>query len=64
MGARITKESREKLQELLNRMGLKINETKTRQIEAKEESFNFLGFTIRYDKDLKGRSKRYWNEDG
>ena len=61
MGASITKECREKLQELLNRMGLKLNETKTRQIEAKETSFNFLGFTIRYDKDLKGRNKRYWN---
>jgi group II intron reverse transcriptase/maturase len=61
MGARITKESWEKLQELLSRMGLKLNETKTRQIEAKETSFNFLGFTIRYDKDLKGRNKHYWN---
>jgi RNA-directed DNA polymerase len=61
MGIRITKECREKLQELLSRMGLKLNETKTRQIEAKETSFNFLGFTIRYDKDLKGRNKRYWN---
>jgi RNA-directed DNA polymerase len=61
MGARLTKEYREKLQELLNRMGLKLNETKTRQIDAKEESFNFLGFTVRYDRDLKGRNKRYWN---
>lgn len=61
MGKKITQQAKEKLQELLNRMGLKLNETKTRHIEAKEESFNFLGFTVRYDKDLKGRDSRYWN---
>lgn len=61
MGRSITKESQAKLEELLKRMGLKLNETKTRQIDAKEESFNFLGFTVRYDKDLRGRNKRYWN---
>lgn len=51
----------EKLKDLLQRMGLTINETKTRQIDAREESFNFLGFTIRYDLDIKGRKTRYWN---
>lgn len=61
MGERITQQAKEKLQELLSRMGLKLNETKTRHIEAKEESFNFLGFTVRYDKSLKDRNKRYWN---
>jgi group II intron reverse transcriptase/maturase len=61
MGERITQQAKAKLQELLNRMGLKLNETKTRQIEAKEESFNFPGFTVRYDKGLKDRNKRYWN---
>jgi group II intron reverse transcriptase/maturase len=51
----------DKLKELLNRMGLSLNENKTRQINAKEVSFNFLGFTIRYDKDIWGRNTRYWN---
>jgi len=51
----------DKLKELLNRMGLSLNENKTRQINAREVSFNFLGFTIRYDKDLRGRNTRYWN---
>jgi group II intron reverse transcriptase/maturase len=50
-----------KLKSLLYRMGLSLNEDKTRQIEAKNESFNFLGFSIRYDKDVKGRNIRYWN---
>lgn len=51
----------DKLKELLDRMGLSINEKKTRQIDARKESFNFLGFTIRYDKDIYGNNKRYWN---
>jgi RNA-directed DNA polymerase len=61
MGKKITQQAKEKLQELLDRMGLKLNETKTRHIDAKEETFKFLGFTVRYDKDRKGRNKRYWN---
>ena len=51
----------DRLKYLLNRMGLSINETKTRQIDARNESFNFLGFTIRFDKDINGRNNRYWN---
>jgi RNA-directed DNA polymerase len=61
MGKEIPQEVIEKLKTLLQRMGLTLNEKKTRQIEAQKESFNFLGFTIRYDKDLKGRDVRYWN---
>lgn len=49
------------LQKLLIRMDLTINEEKTRTIRAEKESFNFLGFTFRYDKDLHGSDKRYWN---
>lgn len=51
----------EKLQSLLNRMGLTINEEKTHKIDAKESSFDFLGFTIRYSKDINGRNSHYWN---
>jgi len=51
----------ENLKSLLHRMGLSLNESKTRQIDARNESFSFLGFTIRYDKDVKGRNLRYWN---
>ncbi len=61
MGKQITKEALDKLREVLQRMGLKINETKTRMVQAKETPFNFLGFTVRYDKDIHGRNKRYWN---
>jgi group II intron reverse transcriptase/maturase len=61
MGKTISKEIKERLQELLLRMGLSLNENKTRQIDARKESFDFLGFTIRYDRDIKGRNFRYWN---
>lgn len=61
MGRTLSVEIIDKLKSLLHRMGLMINETKTRQIDAKKESFNFLGFTIRYDLDINGRNTRYWN---
>jgi group II intron reverse transcriptase/maturase len=61
MGKTLPKEITEKLKDLLGRMGLVLNETKTRQINAKESSFDFLGFTMRYDRDLKGRKSKYWN---
>lgn len=61
MGKRIGEQIEEKLKSLLNRMGLSLNEKKTRTVEAKRESFDFLGFTIRYDKDRWTRNKHYWN---
>lgn len=61
MGSTLPEEITDRVKSLLDRMGLKINESKTRQIDAKKESFNFLGFTIRYDLDLKGRNTKYWN---
>jgi RNA-directed DNA polymerase len=61
MGKRITQEAEDKLKQMLERMGLKLNEKKTRKVQAEKTEFNFLGFTVRYDRDLKGRNKGYWN---
>jgi group II intron reverse transcriptase/maturase len=61
LGKKLTEEAMGKLRSILTRMGLKLNEQKTRQIDAREEGFNFLGFTVRYDKDIHGRKTRYWN---
>jgi RNA-directed DNA polymerase len=61
MGKGIPEEAKKKLKELLDRMGLALNEVKTRTVQAALESFDFLGFTVRYDKDLGGRGTRYWN---
>ncbi len=44
------------------RLGLTINREKTRAVDlAAGDSVNFLGFTFRFDKDLKGRPWRYLN---
>lgn len=61
MGKTLSERSIDKLKTLLGRMGLALNEAKTRKIDARKESFNFLGFTISYYKDLKGRNTKYWN---
>jgi RNA-directed DNA polymerase len=44
-------------------MGLAINREKTRVVQLKEQgaSLDFLGFTLRYDRDLQRRGHRYLN---
>jgi RNA-directed DNA polymerase len=48
---------------LEGQLGLKINRQKTRVVDLSEpdESLDFLGYTFRYDLDLKGRGHRYLN---
>src|SRR5579863_9091319 len=48
---------------LEGRFQLEINRDKTRVVNLREEgaSLNFLGYTFRYDRDRKGRAKRYLN---
>ncbi|MCP4553692.1 MAG: group II intron reverse transcriptase/maturase [Bacteroidetes bacterium] len=48
-----------KLISLLTRMDLKLNENKTVKCNVKKKSFNFLGFTFKYSKDIHGRNKKY-----
>lgn len=61
MGKQIPKAVTYKLKNLLDRMGLILNEEKTHQINARKESFKFLGFTFRYDRDIYGRNNTYLN---
>lgn len=48
---------------LETRLGLRLHPTKTRVVELTTtgSSVDFLGFTFRYDRDLKGRGHRYLN---
>src|SRR5262249_50326568 len=43
-------------------LGLQINREKTRVFEVQQpgQSLDFLGYTFRYDRDLRGRGGRYW----
>lgn len=59
-GERIIRWIQEKLE---GQLSLKINREKTKIVKMKEQKalLNFLGYTFRYDRDLKGRPFRYLN---
>jgi RNA-directed DNA polymerase len=62
MGKTLKAEAFNKLKDLLKRMGLTLNEEKSKQINAKVTSFNFLGFVFRYDKSYKSpEGSKFWN---
>ncbi len=42
-------------------MGLTINTEKSKLINATKESFDFLGFTFRYDRSVLYKGSRFWN---
>jgi group II intron reverse transcriptase/maturase len=61
MGQKIDDKCLCKLKEVLNRMDLTINETKSKLVQGQETPFNFLGFTVRYDRSIYNRDSRFWN---
>lgn len=62
MGKTLKAEALSKLKDLLNRMGLKLNEEKSKQIDAKQTPFNFLGFIFRYDWSfIPSMKAKFWN---
>jgi hypothetical protein len=60
MGRHLDSEVLNRIISLLTRMGLTVNEEKSRMIDARKESFDFLGFTFRYDKVFQKKS-HFWN---
>ncbi len=59
MGKKIGEDVMHALTYLVNRMGLALNEDKTRMIQARNEPFDFLGFTFHYRKDRYGTDAQY-----
>ncbi|VAW37699.1 Retron-type RNA-directed DNA polymerase [hydrothermal vent metagenome] len=51
----------ERLYYMLSRMKLKLNTDKSKKVIAKEESFDFLGFSFRYSDSLLDLPSKYWN---
>ena len=45
----------------LDRMGLIINTEKSKLVNAKEQAFDFLGFTFRYDQSPFSNKGKFWN---
>lgn len=61
MSKHINQEVILRIHNYLSRMGLTINQHKSKMVMAKEESFDFLGFTFRYDKSIIYKGTRFWN---
>jgi len=61
MSKYMNREAVKKVDRYIERMGLRINTEKSRLINAKESPFDFLGFTIRYDRSILFEGKRFWN---
>ncbi len=50
-----------RIRDLLQRIGLRLNEEKSRLLDACKHSFDFLGFTFRYCRSLVAPGTWYWN---
>lgn len=61
MSRQISQEVINKAHNYLDRMGLTINTDKSKLISAREEPFDFLGFTFRYDRSILFKGSRFWN---
>ena len=62
MAKRMSQRALDYLNKLLKKMKLKLNEDKSRMVNAFDESFDFLGHTFRLDDDILGRKfRKYWN---
>lgn len=61
MSRHIHQEAVVRLHKYLKRMGLTINEEKSKLVNAKETAFDFLGFTMRYDRSIIKKGTKFWN---
>ena len=61
MSGHIGQEAITKAHGYLDRMGLTINTDKSKLVNAREEPFDFLGFTFRYDQSPFSKWGKFWN---
>ena len=61
MSKHIKQEPIIKAHNYLERMGLIINTEKSKLVNAREQSFDFLGFTFRYDQSIFSNRGKFWN---
>ena len=61
MGKEISQEILDKLKQILQRMELEINTEKSKLVEVNKEPMEFLGFTLRYDRSIYDKKKRFWH---
>ena len=61
MSRHISQEVIDKVHNYLDRMGLNINTDKSKLVNAKEEAFDFLGFTFRYDRSILSSRGKFLN---
>ena len=50
-----------RIENIFRRMELELSKEKTHLKQARKESFDFLGFTFRYDRSLYNQGQKYWN---
>jgi group II intron reverse transcriptase/maturase len=61
LGRKIPPEAMLRLEKVLMRMGLTLNKEKSKQLDARDRGFDFLGFNFRYRWSRKQYRRRYWH---
>lgn len=61
MSKHLNQETIDKVHGYLERMELTINTEKSKVVQAREESFDFLGFTFRHDRNIFSKQGKFWN---
>jgi group II intron reverse transcriptase/maturase len=61
MGRNIPPEALHRLEKILSRMGLTLNKDKSKQLDASDKGFDFLGFNFRYRWSRKRYRQKYWH---
>jgi group II intron reverse transcriptase/maturase len=61
MGKQMPEVTVDRMVRILDRMGLRLNESKSKKLNAREEPFEFLGYVIRYDRSIYNKHSRFWH---